>query len=142
MDTYDFIIVGAGSAGSAMANRLSENASVRVLVLEAGPAQVAPEIQGRIENPSLWYTLLGSEIDWGYNSVPQPGLSGRATFEPRGKLPGGTSNLYIMMHIRGHPSDYDAWAKSGCKGWTYNDVLRYFQKLEDQEDDTSPWARP
>jgi choline dehydrogenase len=138
--TYDFIIVGAGTAGSAMANRLSENASARVLVLEAGPSQVPPEIQSRIENPSLWYTLLGSEIDWGYNSVPQPGLSGRATFEPRGKLPGGTSNLYIMMHIRGHPSDYDAWAANGCTGWAYKDVLPYFRKLENQEDDTSPWA--
>jgi choline dehydrogenase len=140
VDTYDFIIVGAGSAGSTMANRLSESANARVLVLEAGPMQVPPEIQSRIENPSLWYTLLGSEIDWGYNSVAQPGLSDRSTLEPRGKLPGGTSNLYIMMHIRGHPSDYDAWAANGCNGWTYDDVLPYFQKLEDQEDDTSPWA--
>lgn len=136
MSEYDFIIVGAGSAGAVVANRLSENPAVKVLVLEAGGSKVLPNV----ENPSLWYTLLGSEIDWDYTSIPQPGLQHRVTHEPRGKLPGGSSNLYIMMHIRGHASDYDNWAYNGCPGWAYKDVLPYFQKLEDQEDDTSEWA--
>lgn len=136
MNGYDFIVVGVGSAGAVLANRLSENPSVRVLALEAGGASIPPNV----ENPSLWYTLWHTAIDWDYRSVPQPGLEGRVTDEPRGKIPGGTSNLYIMMHVRGHPSDYDDWAYHGCPGWRYQDVLPYFQKLENQEDETSPWA--
>ncbi|MFQ5794619.1 MAG: GMC family oxidoreductase [Candidatus Bipolaricaulia bacterium] len=136
MSEYDFIVVGAGSAGSAVANRLSENPGVDVLVLEAGGSEISPNV----ENPSVWYTLLGSEVDWGYQSVPQPALDGRVTNEPRGKIIGGSSQLYLMMHIRGHPSDYDNWAYNGCPGWSYQDVLPYFQKLEDQEDDTSEWV--
>jgi choline dehydrogenase len=139
MDTYDFIVVGIGSAGCVLANRLSENPKIKVLLLEAGPSQIPPEIENHIEIPALWPTLLGSAVDWGYRSVPQPGLSGRVTYEPRGKLPGGSSNLYVLMHIRGHPSDYDGWAAQGCAGWDYQSVLPYFQKLEDQEDNTGPW---
>jgi choline dehydrogenase len=130
---YDFIVVGAGSAGSVLANRLSENPAARVLVLEAG----GREIPENAQNPSLWFTLLGSPIDWGYSSVPQPGLMGRQTYEPRGKIIGGTSQLYIMMHIRGHAEDYNNWAYNGAPGWAYKDVLPYFKKLEDQEDRTS-----
>jgi choline dehydrogenase len=139
MDTYDFIVVGLGSAGCVMANRLSEDPKVKVLLLEAGPSQIPAEIENRIETPALWPTLLGSAVDWSYHSVPQPGLSGRETFEPRGRLTGGSSNLYVLMHIRGHPSDYDAWAAQGCAGWDFRSVLPYFQKLEDQEDNTGPW---
>ena len=140
MNTYDFIIVGVGSAGCVLANRLSENPKIKVLLLEAGPSQIPPDIENRIEIPAQWPTLLGSAVDWGYRSVPQPGLSGRTTFEPRGKLPGGSSNLYVLMHIRGHPSDFDGWAAMGCAGWDYQNVLPYFQKLEDQEDVTGPWV--
>lgn len=136
MSVYDFIIIGTGSAGSVLANRLSENPAVKVLALEAGGSEIPPNV----ENPSLWYTLFGSPVDWGYTSVPQLALNGRVTYEPRGKIPGGSSNLYIMMHIRGHPADYDNWAYNGCPGWSYQEVLAYFQKLENQEDDTSPWA--
>ena len=135
-ERYDFIVVGAGSAGSVIANRLSEEPAIQVLALEAG----TNDVPDNVHNPSLWFTLLGSPIDWNYTSIPQPGLNGRVTHEPRGKLPGGTSNLYIMMHIRGHPSDYDDWAQNGCPGWSYQEVLPYFQKLEHQEDDTSPYA--
>ena len=133
---YDFIVVGAGSAGSVVANRLSEDPAAEVLVLEAG----GTDIPANAQDPSLWFTLLGSDIDWGYTTVPQPGLNGRQTYEPRGKIIGGTSQLYIMMHIRGHPEDYNNWAYNGCPGWSYQDVLPYFQKLEDQEDDSSEWA--
>ncbi len=142
MSEYDFIIVGVGSAGAVVANRLSENPAVKVLALEAGKprSEIPTELTDRVDNPSVWYTLLGSEVDWGYTSVPQPGLEGRVIYEPRGKLPGGSSNLHIMMHIRGHVSDYDDWAYNGCPGWTYKEVLPYFQKLEDQEDDTSGWS--
>lgn len=136
MNEYDFIVVGAGSAGSTVANRLTEDSDASVLVLEAG----GPEIPPNVEDPSLWYTLFGSSVDWGYKSVPQPNMEDRETYEPRGKIPGGTSNLYIMMHIRGHSSDYDNWAYNGCPGWSYQEVLPYFQKLEDQEDDTGPWV--
>jgi choline dehydrogenase len=136
MSEFDFIVVGAGAGGAVVANRLSENPNVKVLLLEAGGADIPPNV--RI--PAAWPTLLGSSIDWGYFSTPQAALDGRKTFEPRAKLPGGSSNLYIMMHIRGHVSDYDNWAYNGAYGWSYNDVLPYFQKSEDQEDDTSPWA--
>ncbi len=133
MSDYDFIVVGGGSAGSAVAARLSENIKSRVLVLEAGGTQIG----ANVENPSMWFTLLGSDIDWGYTTIPQPGLNNRVVYEPRGKIIGGTSQLYLMMHIRGHASDYDNWASMGNTGWGYNDVLPYFKKLEDQEDRTS-----
>ena len=133
MSDYDFIVVGAGSAGPAVASRLSEDNRARVLVLEAGGTQIGPNV----ENPSLWFTLLGSDIDWGYATIPQPGLNNRVISEPRGKIIGGTSQLYLMMHIRGHPSAYDNWAKMGNTGWGYQDVLPYFKNLEDQEDHTS-----
>jgi choline dehydrogenase len=136
LSKYDFIVVGAGSAGSVLADRLSENPDTKVLVLEAG----GPNLPENVDIPQLWFTLLGSDVDWKYQSVPQPGLDGRQTFEPRGKLPGGSSNFYIMMHIRGARSDYDNWAYNGCPGWGYDDVLPYFQKLEDQDDYTSAVA--
>ena len=133
MSEHDFIVVGAGSAGSVLANRLSENSKAHVLVLEAGGTEIGPNV----ENPSMWFTLLGSPIDWGYNTVPQPGLNNRVIYEPRGKIIGGTSQLYLMMHIRGNSEDYNHWAYLGNPGWAYQDVLPYFKKMEDQEDRTS-----
>ena len=142
MSEFDFIVVGAGSAGTVVANRLSEISSAKVLVIEAGRDKraLSQEMIDKIDNPSIWFTLLRSEIDWGYSSVPQPGLGGRVTYEPRGKVTGGTSNLYLMMHIRGHAMDYDNWAYNGCPGWSYQDCIPYFKKLEDQEDFTNPTA--
>src|SRR5436309_13318215 len=128
MSFYDFIIVGTGSAGSVLANRLSEDPSVKVLALEAGGS----EIPANVSNPSLWYTLLGSPVDWGYTSVPQLALNGRVTNEPRGKNLGGSSNLYIMMHIRWHPFDYANWSYNCCCGWSYRDALPHFKSSEHQ----------
>lgn len=140
MDTFDFIVVGAGSAGCCVAARLGEIADAKVLVLEAGPAEPPADLAPNVSTPYLWYTLLYSKLDWNYDSTPQTSLGGRAIHEPRGKLAGGSSNLYIMMHIRGDVSDYDNWAYNGCPGWSYQECLPYFQKMEDQEDNTSPWA--
>ncbi len=134
MTDYDFIVVGAGAGGAVVANRLSEIADAQVLLLEAG----GNEIPDNVRAPQLWFTLLGSDVDWSYNSTPQPALHDRQTFEPRGKIPGGSSNLYLMMHIRGHRSDWDNYAYAGAPGWAYDDVLKYFQKSELQEDDTNP----
>jgi len=85
----------------------------------------------------LWFTLLGSPVDWGYRTEPQRALGGRVVYEPRGKLPGGSSNLYIMMHVRGHPSDFDAWAYQGAAGWSHADLLPYLERLETVQTVTS-----
>jgi choline dehydrogenase len=140
MDTYDYVIIGAGTAGCVVAARLSEDPDVTVAVVEAGSREVPAQVQKDIATPWRWAFVQQSAVDWAYESVPQAHLGGRRTPEPRGRLPGGTSALYIMMHIRGHRSDFDAWAHQGAPGWGYDDVLPYFQKSEDQEDDTSPVA--
>jgi choline dehydrogenase len=131
-EEFDYVIVGGGTAGSVLAHRLTEDPDVRVLVLEAG----GDFVPTNVDVAPLWYTLLGSSVDWGYQTVPQPGLGGRRVYEPRGKLPGGSSNLYIMMHVRGHPSDFDNWAYQGAAGWSYAALKPYFERLEAQEDRT------
>jgi choline dehydrogenase len=123
----DYIIVGAGSSGCVLAHRLSADADVRVLVLEAGPADPADET---IATPGRWVTLLGSRFDWAYQTEPEPGLNGRPIAFPRGKVVGGSSAINAMTFIRGHRLDFDRWEAAGNRGWGFDDVLALFRRSE------------
>lgn len=129
MDQYDYIVIGAGSAGSVVANRLTKDPETRVLLLEAGSPDTKPEIQV----PSAWPTLLGSEVDWAYFTEGEPYLNNRKIFSPRGKVLGGTSSINAMIYIRGNSRDYNSWQALGNQGWSYEDVLPYFKKSENQQ---------
>ncbi|MGX9349642.1 choline dehydrogenase [Shimia sp. W99] len=122
----DYVIVGAGSAGCAMAYRLSE-AGKSVLVIEHGGTDAGPLIQ---MPAALSYPMNMSLYDWGYKSVPEPHLGGRELVCPRGKVIGGSSSINGMVYVRGHAGDYDHWAESGATGWGYADVLPYFKRME------------
>ena len=124
---FDYIIVGAGSAGCVLANRLSENPQARVLLLEAGQSDKRAEI--RI--PAAFCRLFKTSVDWAYETEPQSELKNRSLFWPRGKVLGGSSSINAMIYIRGHRADYDGWAADGCSGWGYTDVLPYFKRSED-----------
>jgi len=125
--TYDYLVVGAGSAGCVMANRLSEDEQERVLLLEAGK----PDDDRKISIPALYAELFKTERDWEYYTEPQPELNNRRIYWPRGKTLGGSSSLNAMVYVRGHPADYDQWASLGNDGWGWDDVLPYFKLLED-----------
>lgn len=125
-DTYDYVIVGAGSAGCVLAARLTEDADVSVALLEAGPTDRKKEIH----IPAAFGKLLGSEVDWAYRTTAQAGLDGRTVSWPRGKMLGGSSSINAMIYIRGNRLDYDGWAAAGNKGWGYDDVLDYFRRSE------------
>lgn len=126
---YDYIVIGAGSAGCVIANRLSEESDVSVLLLEAGAEDSRPEIH----DPSKWGSLLGSEVDWGYQTEAEPGFAGRQINCNRGKVLGGSSSINAMIYIRGTRWDYDHWSELGCSGWRFEEVLPYFIKSEHQE---------
>ena len=127
-DSFDYVIVGAGSAGCVLANRLTEDADVKVLVLEAGPR----DNNLWIHMPAaLTYNLCHDKYNWYYHTEPQPHLDGRVMYWPRGRVLGGSSSLNAMVYIRGHALDYDRWAKAeGATGWSYFEVLPYFKRAE------------
>jgi len=126
---YDFIIVGAGSAGCVLANRLSSNPQTKVLLLEAGGSDDSP----LIHTPAMSAVLQDSVYDWRYRTVPQRGCNMRRFFWPRGRVLGGSSSINYMIYIRGHRGDYDRWRDLGNEGWGYEDVLPYFIRAENNE---------
>ncbi len=127
--TYDYVIVGAGSAGCVLAARLSEDGDARVALLEAGAEDVQPEI--RI--PAAFPALFKSSWDWDLLGEPEPGLANRRLYLPRGRMLGGCSSINAMIYIRGNRADYDGWARYGVEGWSYDEVLPYFKRSEDNE---------
>jgi choline dehydrogenase-like flavoprotein len=130
MDTFDYVIVGGGSAGCVLAGRLSEDPRTSVCLIEAG---------GRgdswlVRTPMMVAAILPSKLNnWAFETVPQPGLGGRKGYQPRGKALGGSSAINAMIYIRGNSWDYDHWASLGCRGWAHADVLPYFKRSENNE---------
>ena len=132
---YDYIIVGAGSAGCVLAARLSEDPDVSVLLVEAGP----PDTLDNIHIP-LGVTALGSSaVDWDYSTACEPHCDGRRIWLPRGRTLGGSSSINAMVYIRGNAADYDGWRDAGCAGWGFDDLLPYFKRTEDNERGASEW---
>ena len=133
---YDYIIVGAGSAGCVLANRLTEDSGATVLLLEAGPPDRHPYISiplgmGRMHDKAMF--------DWGYETEPEPNLNNRRIEAMRGKVLGGSSSINVMAYTRGNRGDYDRWAQKGARGWSYADVLPYFNRAETWEKGANTW---
>tara|TARA_R110002051_G_scaffold90269_1_gene158913 strand:+ start:22989 stop:24602 length:1614 start_codon:yes stop_codon:yes gene_type:complete len=126
-ERFDYLIVGAGSAGCVLANRLSADPGVSVCLIEAGGSDASP----RVQTPAGTITLYKSKVfSWNYFSAPQKNLAGRSLHTPRGKALGGSSSMNSMIYIRGDASDYDRWESAGCPGWGWQDVLPYFKRSE------------
>jgi choline dehydrogenase len=123
----DFVIVGSGSAGSAMASRLSEDGKHSVVIIEYGGSDVGPFIQ---MPAALSYPMNMRRYDWGYQTEAEPHLGNRRLVAPRGKVVGGSSSINGMVYVRGHAADFDHWEEAGAKGWSYADVLPYFKRME------------
>jgi choline dehydrogenase len=132
---FDYVIVGAGSAGCVLAARLTEDPDVRVALLEAGAEDTQPEIRV----PAAFPVLFKSSWDWDLLGEPEPGLDNRRLYLPRGRMLGGCSSINAMIYVRGNRADYDAWAGAGCEGWSYDDVLPYFKRSEDNERGEDPF---
>jgi choline dehydrogenase-like flavoprotein len=125
----DYVIVGAGTAGCVLAARLTEDPDVTVRLLEAGGPDTAPEIHV----PAMFPVVFKSSLDWDLLGEPEPGLGGRRLYLPRGRVIGGSGSINAMIYLRGHRADFDSWAADGCTGWSYDEVLPYFKRSEDNE---------
>ncbi|HEY5854313.1 MAG TPA: GMC family oxidoreductase N-terminal domain-containing protein [Aldersonia sp.] len=126
MTSYDYIVVGAGSAGAVVAGRLSENPDLRVLLIEAGGSHRHPSVQ----IPAAFPKQFKTKLDWEYYTEPEPHLDGRSLLYQRAKMLGGCSSMNAMIYVRGNRHDYDAWAKNGATGWSYDEVLPLFKRTE------------
>src|SRR5262252_2090365 len=126
---FNYIVIGAGSAGSVLAARLTEESDVTVALLEAGDSDNALEI----DVPLLFPHLFKTQFDWDFSSEPEPALNKRRIYLPRGKVLGGSSSINAMVYIRGNPKDFDDWAAQGAAGWSYEELLPYFIKSEANE---------
>jgi len=132
----DFVIIGSGSAGSALAYRLSENGKHSVIVIEYGGTDIGPFIQ---MPAALSFPMNMATYDWGFASEPEPHLGGRSLVTPRGKVIGGSSSINGMVYVRGHARDFDHWADAGARGWAYADVLPYFKRMENSHGGEEGW---
>ncbi|EFM59194.1 choline dehydrogenase [Brucella sp. BO2] len=132
----DFVIIGSGSAGSAMAYRLSEDGRYSVIVIEYGVPDVGPLIQ---MPAALSFPMNMETYDWGFSSEPEPHIGGRSLVTPRGKVLGGSSSINGMVYVRGHACDFDHWSQSGAQGWAYADVLPYFKRMENSQGGQEGW---
>ena len=129
-ESYDYVIIGAGSAGCVLANRLTEDGRTTVAILEAGPKDTNPWIH----IPAGYFrTMYNPEVTWQYGAGPEPHLDGRVVPWPRGRVLGGSSSINGLLYVRGQARDYDVWRQLGNVGWSHKDVLPYFRRAEDQE---------
>ena len=135
MASWDYVIVGAGSAGCVLAARLSEDPDVTVLLLEAGDRDTAKEVA----IPAAFSKLFQGRSDWNYRTESEPGCAHRELYWPRGKMLGGSSSINAMIYIRGSRADFDGWRDAGCEGWGYDDVLPYFTRSEDNARGADAW---
>ncbi len=133
--SFDYVIVGAGSAGCVLAARLSEDPDVRVALIEAGPPDTSPTIHLPVALSALFHT----EYDWDYSTVAEPFADRHRVPLPRGRMLGGCSSLNAMIYVRGNRADYDTWRDGGCAGWGFDDLLPYFLRAEDNERGASGW---
>ena len=136
--SYDYVIVGAGSAGCVVARGLVDDTDATVLLLEAGGPGEGPSLS----NPPQWVENLGSRYDWAYHYEPSPHVADRSIPLALGKVLGGSGSINAMVWTRGHRADYDGWAEAGNAGWDFNSVLPLFQKAEDWEDGPVSFAAP